>query len=266
MYRSSVAPLQGVSILEPGPHPVLRRLDAHGTFAPRDRDALLAAVANTRVVPAQTDLIREGDTPTHMHVMIEGFACRYKIVEGGRRQIVAFLVPGDFCDAHLFMLDVMDHSILTLSEARIAMIPRDAIRGILENHPAITQALLWSALINDSISREWLANMGRRSPDRRIGHLLCEMLVRLQIVGLADDDRFALPITQADLGDTMGLSTVHVNRTLQELKEKKLIQSKRGMFEVLDVARLRQYSDFDSAYLHLRSGIDERLSNRSIVP
>ena len=221
-------------------------------FSARDRDSILALESNARIFAPQTEVVREGDAPTHVHVLLDGFACRYKMVEGGRRQIVSFLVPGDLCDGHFFMLDVMDHSILTLSEARIALIQRDTVRTIFETQPAITLAFLQTALIGESISREWLANMGRRSPDRRIGHLLCEMLVRLRAVGLADNDRFALPITQADLGDTMGLSTVHVNRTLQDLKEKKLIHSKRGMFEVLDVPRLEQYSDFHPDYLHLR--------------
>ena len=108
-----------------------------------------------------------------------------------------------------------------------------------------------ATLVNNSISRTWLANMGRRSPETRIAHLSCEMLLRLRAVGLADDNKFYFPITQADLGDTMGLSTVHVNRTLQMLKEKKLVATKRGFFEIVDFKRLRDFCDFDSSYLHI---------------
>jgi CRP-like cAMP-binding protein len=237
-------------------NPLIRRLELFAPLSTADRDVLIKAVANTRSVPAQTDLVREGDPPKYVHVVLEGFACRYKIVEGGRRQIVTFLVPGDVCDAHIFILDRMDHSIATLSDTKVAVISRDVVETVFEHHPAIMKALLWSSLVNESIAREWLANMGRRSPDKRIGHLLCEMLTRLKIAGLASHDRFAFPVTQADLGDTVGLSTVHVNRTLQELKEKKLIASKRWLFEVLDLERLEEFSDFDPSYLHCSRASD----------
>ncbi len=209
-----------------------------------------------RTFPAQTDVVREGDPCGTAHVLVEGFACRYKIVEGGRRQITGFLVPGDCCDAHMFVLDRMDHSILTLSEARVALVSRETMRTLTAAHPAVERAITWSTLVDAAISREWLANMGRRSPDRRIGHLLCEILLRLKAVGLSEEQRFAFPITQADLGDAVGLSTVHVNRTLQELKEKKLIQWRRGQFEVLDLARCQHYSDFDPGYLRCLRDMD----------
>lgn len=232
-------------------HPLVSRLDALSPLAASDKEAVLAAVSNARSFSAQTDLAREGDEPTHVHVLLEGFACRYKLVEGGKRQIVYYLVPGDLCDSHASFLEVMDHSILTLAESRIALIPRETLRALFDNHPAVLRAFMCSTLVGESISREWLANMGRRSPDKRIGHLLCEMLLRLRSVGLADNDRFTFPITQADLGDTIGLSTVHVNRTLQDLKEKKLIIAKRGVFEVVDFARLRDFCDFEPSYLHV---------------
>ena len=231
-------------------HPVIRRFESLSPLANADLEALLNLLSNIRSFPLQTDVVREGDLCGNMHVLVEGFACRYKIVEGGRRQIMGFLVPGDFCDAHMFVLNRIDHSILTLSDAKIALVSREAMRTVNAEHPVLQRAILWATLADAAISREWLANMGRRSPDRRIGHLLCEMLTRLKAVGLAEEQRFAFPITQSDLGDAMGLSTVHVNRTLQELKEKKLIQWRRGLFEVLDLARCQHYSDFDASYLH----------------
>ncbi len=235
-------------------HPLIRRLETFRFLAAADRDVLLKATMNMRSVAAQTDLMREGDAPDVVRVLVEGFACRYKIVDNGKRQIVGFLVPGDICDAHVLTLGHTDHNVAVLTDSQLATIPRDAMEAILAAHPAIVRVLLWSSLVNESISREWLANMGRRSPNKRIGHLLCEMLTRLGAVGLADNDRFAFPITQADLGDTVGLSTVHVNRTLQELKAKKLIASKRWLFEVIDVPALMAFSDFDAAYLHLDPG------------
>ena len=227
----------------------IRRLDSLSRLSSIDIDAIVAAVSTTRIVPAQMDLVREGDIATHIHILVDGIACRYKLVEGGRRQIVSFLVPGDICDAHGLMTGAIDHSVLSLSETKVALISREAVRAMLDTHPRITRALLFLTLVDESRSREWLANMGRRSPDKRIAHLLCEMLTRLRTVGLADNNRFGFPVTQADLGDTMGLSTVHVNRTLQDLKEKKLIAARRGFFEVLDLTRLHNFCDFNPAYL-----------------
>ncbi len=232
-------------------HPLIQRLETFRTLSTIDREVLGKATEDTHSVASHTDLLREGDAPEVVRVLVEGFACRYKIVDGGKRQILGFLLPGDICDAHVFTLSHTDHNVVALTEAKVATIPRDAVERILAAHPAIARALLWSSLVNESISREWLANMGRRSPNKRIGHLLCEMLTRLRAAGQASDDRFAFPITQADLGDTVGLSTVHVNRTLQELKAKKLIVSKRWLFEILDVPALMAFSDFDPAYLHL---------------
>ena len=232
-------------------HPLIRRLDTFRALSTLDKRALGNVIQEIRGVPAHMDLLREGDASNLVRVLVYGFACRYKIVDGGKRQIVGFLVPGDICDAHAFTLGYADHNVAVLTDARVAAISRDAMESVLADHPAIVRALLWSSLVDESISREWLANMGRRSPSKRIGHLLCEMLTRLGAVGLADDDRFAFPITQADLADTVGLSTVHVNRTLQELKAKKLIASKRWLFEVTDVPALMAFSDFDPAYLHL---------------
>ncbi len=239
-------------------HPLVARLEALSPLSSADKEAILSAGSNIRSFSSQTDLVREGDQATHIHVLLDGFACRYKLVEGGKRQIVYYLVPGDLCDSHASFLDTMDHSILTLADSKIAVIPRDTLRGLFDNHPAVLRAFLCSILVSESISREWLANMGRRSPDKRIGHLLCEMLLRLRAAGLADDDRFSFPITQADLGDTMGLSTVHVNRTLQDLKEKKLIVAKRGVFEVVDFPRLRDFCDFEPSYLHIAQDMRTR--------
>ena len=232
-------------------HPLIRRFETFRALSRTDRAVLVEITRDVRAVAARTELLREGDPPEAARVLIEGFACRTKIVDGGKRQIVGFLVPGDICDAHVFTLAHTDHTVEALADSKVAIIPRDVMEAAIAGHPAIARALLWSSLVNGSISREWLANMGRRSPSKRIGHLLCEMLTRLKAADLADDDRFAFPITQADLGDTGGLSTVHVNRTLQELKAKKLIASKRWLFEVLDVPALMAFSDFDPAYLHL---------------
>ncbi len=147
--------------------------------------------------------------------MLEGFAYRYKLLPDGKRSIFAYLVPGDFCDLNIFILKAMDHSIATLSACTMVDIPRPRILELLER-PAIARALWWATLVDEATLREWLVNMGRRDAETSIAHLFCEMHLRLKSIGLADGGEFRLPITQNELADTVGLSAVHVNRSLQK--------------------------------------------------
>jgi CRP-like cAMP-binding protein len=236
--------------------PFIARLEALVSLSTSDKEALLAAASQVRSFPARTDLVREGDKATHVHVLLGGFAYRYKLVDGGKRQIVAYLVPGDLCDSHASFLDIMDDSILSIAESRIALIARDTLRELFEKHPAVLRAFSCATLVNNAILRNWLANIGRRSPEMRIAHLICEMHLRLYAVGLADGNKLHFPITQADLADTMGLSTVHTNRTLQMLKAKKLIVVRRGFFEIVDFKRLQDFCDFDPSYLQIKQSRD----------
>lgn len=227
-----------------------RKLEAFGPLPEADRRLLDDVVRKTRDYGAREDLIREGDTPQDVHLVLEGFACRYKLLADGRRHIMAYLVPGDFCDLHVFILRAMDHTIATLSPCKVVTIPRDRVLE-LTNRPAIARALWWCALVDEATLREWLVNIGARSAERRIAHLLCELLVRLRVVGLADGGAYELPLTQTELADTMGLSNVHVNRVLQHLRAEGLITLKDRQLVVQDVPRLEAFSGFDPNYLHL---------------
>ena len=163
---------------------------------------------------------------------------------------MAYLVPGDLCDLHVFILKKMDHSIGTLSVCRVVDIPRNRILEMLER-PAIAQALWWSALVDEATLREWLVNIGRRPAEQRVGHLLCELLMRLQTVGLANGTSYELPITQSDVAETMGLTLVHVNRVLQRLRARNLITLGYKRLVINDVAALKAFSEFNPNYLHL---------------
>ena len=185
-----------------------------------------------------------------MHLITSGFACRHKILPDGTRQIFAYLLPGDLCDLHVFILDAMDHTISTLSSCTVVDIPRKAILQLTERS-AIARALWWATLVDEGTLREALVNIGRRKGEERVAHFLCELLARLEIVGLVADNAFNLPITQTELGDTMGLSTVHINRVLQYLRGQKLITFSQGSVKVLDVEGLKRFSDFNPNYLHL---------------
>ncbi len=228
-----------------------RKLEAFGTLLDADRLFLDRVVANKQRVEAHVDLIKEEEAPSDVLLVMSGFACRYKLLDDGRRQIVAYLVPGDFCDLNVFVLKSMDHSIATLCSAEIARIPRATILEMLDR-PSLSRALLMATLVDEAILREWLVNLGQRSAEHRIAHLFCELYLRLTTVGLASDGHFELPITQVELGDTVGLSAVHVNRSLQNLRNQGLITVNRSRVTIRDVIQLQQISGFRANYLHIQ--------------
>jgi CRP-like cAMP-binding protein len=240
-------------------NPFIVKLEHGAELSDKDRQALEGAIGNVRQVGARTDLIEEGDRPDNVHAILEGFACRYKVLPDGQRQIMAWLVPGDLCDLHVSILGEMDHAIGTLASCKIAFIPHDTVEDLTSKHPAINRALWWATLVDEGTLREWLVNMGRRPADRQMAHLFCELFVRLDSVGLTNGTSFDFPLTQEELGDTLGVSTVHVNRMLQQLRADGLIELKGKTLTILDFERLKEFADFDPNYLHLRNS---RISQR----
>lgn len=233
------------------PNPIARKLQRRTSLSETDRNRLLGLIQHKRFVPAREDVIREGDMSDRVHVVLDGLACRYRLLPGGGRQICAYLVPGDFCDLDAAILGRSDYSVATLSPCTLAEIPRAEIDEITDTHPRLARALWSETLVDGGILREWLVSMGRRTADRHMAHLFCELLVRLEAVGLARDDAFDLPITQEELGDALGLSVVHVNRVLQGLREDGLLAFRRRTLSILDRPRLMAFAGFNGAYLHL---------------
>ncbi len=232
-------------------NPLISKLERGADLTVEDRARLEAVVRHRRSVERRKDLIHQGDAPSDVHLVMEGFACRYKVLPNGRRQIMAFLIPGDFCDFHVAILGVMDHGIATLTPCTMVSIPSETIADLTMNHPRIARALWWCTLVDEAILREWLVNMGQRPADQQVAHVLCELLVRLQSVGLATDTSYDFPLTQQELGDAMGLSVVHTNRSLQTLRDAGLMVLKDGTMTIPDVARMNEFAGFDPNYLHL---------------
>jgi len=196
-------------------------------------------------------LVREGDRPTRSCILMEGFVCWFKVSGEGKRQILSFHVPGDVPDMQSLHLDVMDSSLGTITPCRVAFVPHKALIELCESHPKIVSSFWRTTLIDAAVFREWVMNVGGRPAYGRIAHLLCELVVRLRAVGLADGYSCDLPITKSEIADASGLSTVHVNRTLQELRAHRLISLKGTWLEVVDWQGLKKAGDFDPAYLHL---------------
>lgn len=237
-----------------------RKLELFGTLPEADRLLLNDVTRRTRTLKPQEDIIREGEAPSDVHLVLDGFACRYKVLPDGRRQIFAYLVPGDFCDLNVFILRAMDHSIGTLSACRVVDIPRDRVLALVQR-PQIARALMWATLVDEATLREWLVNIGQRDAEHRIAHLFCEVHLRLKSVGLADGGEFELPISQVEIGDTMGISAVHVNRSLQSLRAKNLIVLRNGRLVIPDLERLHRMSGFNPNYLHLDGGKRDKFNS-----
>src|SRR5262249_7902061 len=189
--------------------------------------------------------------PLDINLVLSGWCYRHKHLEDGRRQIIAFFLPGDLCDHNIFILREMDHSVSTITPVTIAGVTREAFEEVTLKHPRITQALWWESLVSAAIQREWTVNLGQRSASERLAHLLCELFLRLQSVGLVEGNSCEFPVTQVELGDATGLSPVHVNRTLQEPRSMGVIELKARTLTIPDLDALMRVSLFNTNYLHL---------------
>lgn len=235
------------------PNALARRLEEYIPLTDADRAELQRlCTQSTQTIQAKRDLMREGDAPRFFYVILEGWACHYRSLENGRRQIVDFAIPGDLCDLNLFILDKMDHSIGTITRLKVAEVRRDVLHRVVTNYPNITTALWWVELVSKSIHREWIVNVGQRSARERIAHLFCEMFLRLESVGLTDGFSCDFPLTQNDLADTTGLTAVHVNRTIQELRRDGLVVFERHRLTIPDMRALQSAGLFNPNYLHIR--------------
>jgi CRP-like cAMP-binding protein len=202
--------------------------------------------------------VREGDRPSECCLVVEGFTCRYKFTAEGKRQIFSFHIPGDIPDLQSLHLKVMDHSLMTLTPCKLAFVPHQSLTGLMRRCPRVADVMWRDTLIDAAIFREWMIGMGRRSAYTRIAHVLCEVLVKMRSVGLANGHGCELPLTQAELGDALGLSTVHVNRSLQELRGDGLIELRGGSLTVLNWDGLKKAGEFDPTYLHLDVEVEGR--------
>ena len=230
---------------------LIRKLEHFDRLSDEERQLLEGAVIRSRVVNKGEDIVREGDRPTESTLLLEGFAARYNLRRNGKRQITALHIPGDFVDLHSFLVKKMDHAVLAITPCSVAGVPHEILRHITENHPHLTRLLGVNIAVDAAVHRQWIVSMGRRSALEHTGHLLCEIFLRLRAVGLTEGHSFKLPLTQAELGDSLGLSTVHVNRVVQELRAKGLITWRGETLVIDDWERLQELAEFDPTFLSL---------------
>jgi CRP-like cAMP-binding protein len=235
------------------PNPWTMKMEQFAAFTPEQRARLDAlTTARQEDYAAGEDILAEDQKINNCHVILSGLAARYSLLPNGERQILAFLIPGDLCDAEVFILREMDHSVSALVPTTCAIISADTMKDLLREISCLSEALWWGTMTDLAVLRQRIVDVGRRDARERIAHLLYEMLVRYRVVGAARDDRMPWPITQDELADATGLTPVHINRTLKQLRDDGLIEFNRRELTVLDPKGLSEVAHFNPNYLHLQ--------------
>ncbi|WNO53245.1 Crp/Fnr family transcriptional regulator [Stakelama saccharophila] len=214
-----------------------------------ERSALEGAIARTVRYDARAVIVRENVPLRQCTLLLKGFIHRYKMTTDGKRQILAFHIPGDFVDLHSYPLKHLEHSVAASTAVEVAVFPHAAVRELTAQSTRITEVLWRSTLVDAAINREWMVSIGARGAAARVAHLFCELQLRLDRIGGSDRDGFDLPMTQADLADALGLTPVHTNRMLRELREQGLAEFRDHHVTIGDFGRLREFADFDPGYL-----------------
>ncbi len=233
----------------------LRKLRAFEPLPDADA-AAISAIETRRVreVAAKSDIIREGDDPKEVFLIVSGWACRYKMLDDGRRQITSFFLPGDLCDMHIYILQEMDHSIAALTPVRFASIQSAELETISYDHPGIMRAMWWETLVASSIQREWTVCVGQRDAFEALSHLCCELYLRARLVGLTRDRKCTCPLTHNDFADAIGITPTHAGRMIRALNASGLATISRRTLAVHDLAGLKAAAKFNPNYLHFQNG------------
>jgi CRP-like cAMP-binding protein len=239
--------------------PFIAKIETREKLTEDERDALRSLPQKVVRASGRTRIVEEGEHPTHSCMVLEGMVYRTKIAASGRRQIMSFHVPGDMVDLHTILFKVADHTIESVRSAAVVMIRHEVVLKAAEQWPALARAFWYDTLVDASIQREAQLNIGRRDARSRTAHLLCELLLRLRRVGMAEGFCIDLPLTQTDLADALGITSIHVNRVLAKFRAEGLISLDARMLVIHDWERLVDIGEFDPLYLHLEGPKDLHL-------
>jgi CRP-like cAMP-binding protein len=229
----------------------LARLRIRHEIGPEEEEAIRGTISEVRDIPAGRTIIRAEELIEQSTLVLDGLMCRYKDLSEGQRQIAEIHVPGDFADLHSYVLKRLDHSVLTLTRCRVAMAPHERIRALIATYPNLGHVYWFSTVLDAAIHREWVLSLGRRTAIARMAALFCELQIRLGLVGLADENGFSFGLNQTELAECLGLTPVHVNRTLRQLRERQLMTFRGGRVTIHDPEGLRAVAEFDPFYLYL---------------
>jgi CRP-like cAMP-binding protein len=226
------------------------KLRARHPISPEEEAAIRAVVTEVREFPADRTVVRAGQALGFSSLLLDGLLCRYKDLRDGQRQITELHVAGDFADMHAYTLKRLDHNLMTLSPCRMGIARHEDLKRLFDAHPRLHDIYWFGTNLDAAIDREWTLSLGRRDARGRTAHLFCELKLRLGLVGLADDTGYDLPLTQTDIAECLGLTSVHVNRVLKELRESGIVQFRSGRVAILDLPALERAAEFDPGYLY----------------
>lgn len=229
----------------------LKKLRARDSVSREEEAAIRGLVGSVIEVPADKTVVRHEETLNHSLLLLSGWLARAKDLPSGQRQIAELHVAGDFADLHGFTLKYLDHDVITVTRVRIATVPHERLTELTERFPHLTRLYWLMTNIDAAIQREWTLSLGRRTAIARMAHLLCELNERLSLVGLVENNAFEFPLTQVEFGECLGLTSVHVNRTLQELRRRELIELENRRVAIFDLDALKRVAQFDDAYLYM---------------
>jgi CRP-like cAMP-binding protein len=237
-------------------HPLISKLARHGDLSDEEKDVLQQSSSRIVVYGPREDIVLEGSSPDHSCLIVSGFAVRQNHSLEGHRQITAFHVPGDFADLHSFLLQPMDDGVAALTSCTVAKVAHTDLKEITKKYPYLTRLLWHATLVDAAVHRAWMTSLGRMEARARFAHLLCELRDRLAVIGMVQDNSYDLPITQDELGDAFGISTVHVNRMFQDLRADGLITSRGKTLIINDWACLQQVGQYKPDYLFMHQRLE----------
>ncbi|HZH11797.1 MAG TPA: Crp/Fnr family transcriptional regulator [Microvirga sp.] len=237
-------------------HPLIGRLERHGPLTDEEKQVLRDITSRTISFAARENIVLEGSSPTYSSLIVEGFAIRNNHSLDGKRQITAFHIPGDFADLHSFLLQPMDDGVTALTACTVAMVAHSDLKEITKHYPYLTRAFWHMTLVDAAVHRAWMTTLGQMEATERLAHFFCELRDRLDTIGLVQDNSLELPTTQEEMGDAFGISTVHVNRVLQDLRTQGLITSRGKTLIINDWERLQQVGQYTPDYLHINQKLE----------
>ncbi len=229
----------------------LKKLRHRTELSADEERAIRHAVAETRRFPPDVIAIHSGEHLTSSMMLLDGWMARCKDLQSGERQVTELHIAGDFADLHSYTLKCLEHDVVTMSECTVAVVPHDRLQDIFDRHPRLERIYWFVTNVDAAIHREWALSLGQRSAISRMAQLFCELHARLKIVGRTSGESYGFPLTQRELSECLGLTVVHANRTLQELRRRGLVELENRRLTIRNRRGLEGLAEFDPAYLYL---------------